>query len=67
MDPIETQEEENIVPEEPSFSKRQNKLAATYLLAVYWDRGRGCHLVISNVRNGNEDILQVGSNDSTAS
>ena len=65
MDPVEKQEEEEekvVAPVERSFSMRQ-KLAAAYQLAVYWDRGRGCHLMISNVHNAGEDILQVDSND----
>ena len=49
-----------------SYSVR-HKLAAAYQLAVYWDRGRGCHLMTANVCNMNDDILQVDSMDSLQS
>ncbi len=45
----------------------RHKLAAAYHLAIYWDRGRGCHLMTANAYNMNDDILQVDSMDSMQS
>jgi hypothetical protein len=47
----------------------RHKRAAAYQLAVYWDRGRGCHLMTLNVQNSarDGDILQLDSMDSLQS
>lgn len=60
-----TKEEEETLP-----YYIRHKLAAADQLAVYWDRGRGCHLMTANVSNDDDDddsLLFLRLNDSADS